>query len=280
MTYFGRLVEQSHLMVGGTAGHGRAVAEQTAALSLPIGPGGVTDGDAADLLQITEVVEAPASPDTVSPNAAPTSSGVGMSRTRAEHTPTPDSFEAHIVSPSTEASRHREPSPIVDASPYEIAMRRVLEWVAAGPQPGKPPSSVTEETPGVEERVVTRVMAPRPATATAPDDDIHVDASTPAERDIPMHAIVLPVRIEQEPQTVTSKARGLAAAELGARAPVAPISEDGVQVSIGSISVRVEAPAAPAPTVPALPPRAVAPTAQAPPGSERSTRLARRYLHL
>jgi hypothetical protein len=276
MSYFSRLVEQSHLTVRDGGGNARAVESEIPALSNPITTSGAVNDEPVDLVEINEVVDAPVSSQTAARSElpvsgpspivesdtvviAPTRGVVGVPTAQVDREPKIEGIDTQSVSPPAEAPRPREASPIVEGSTYEVAMRRVLEWVAAGPRPNTLQPPAGDDAPRIEERIV--------------------EASVPATREAPMRAIALPSRDEQKLRTVASEPHEPVAAEGAPRANVSPVIDDGVKVSIGSISVRIEAPAPSTPAVTPPSPRAAAPPAQAAPGPERSTRLARRYLH-
>lgn len=157
---------------------------------------------------------------------------------------------------------HQDPS----RATARDAVQRVVEWIAAGPQPPDPERhGVLEEKPG---RLVTSeppyVTVPRTAARSVP-----VRSASNAER--------LPDSLfNEEPRTSLAIDDRIAVAPPGRSVePARPrardeSSEEALSVSIGSIHVTVEAPPAarePAPPPPAAPaPRAAAP------------RLARHYV--
>lgn len=297
MSYFGRLVEQSHL----TVVNPRAAAGSMAADVAPIADGvdasahGSMDGDATDLLEINEIVEAPATPASVVPRdlpasvpshplesdaivLAPMSSVFDVPSGRVEREAPRARVDAEVVSAPAETESRRDAAAPVEGSTYEIAMRRVLEWVTAGPKSDASPPSVMDSATTVEEQIVEREAPARALDRSTSDEPTMVVSVEGPAREMPMRAITLAPIVEQTARDSATDSRP-GTPERGMTANTSPAIDDVVQVSIGSISVRVEAPAAPVPTAVAPPPRTTAPPPQAPQGSERSTRLARRYLH-
>ena len=294
MSYFGRLVEQSHLAVVRPGDGVRANAADFAPVSDDIGT--MIDGGAADLVEVNEVVEAPAMPLSAAPRdlpasissrpvetdsvvLAPMSSVADSPRGRVERQSPVERFEAEVVSAPSDVASKRDAPAAAEGSTYEIAMRRVLEWVAAGPRPEAPRTSVTDSAATVEERIVERDAPASPRDRSKDDEPALVDSVAAPVRENPTRAITLAPRVEQAAREIMMDSRAATTAERAPTANVSPAVDDVVQVSIGSISVRIEAPAAPTPAAVAPPPRNAPPPPQAPHGSERSTRLARRYLH-
>ena len=297
MSYFGRLVEQSHLTVASPSGGARSIAADI----MPVADGldasamGMMNGDATDLVEINEIVEAPPMPVSALPRdvparfpsrsmesdavvLAPMSSVVDSPTGRAEREATIERVAAEVVSAPSEASSERAAPAAVEGSTYELAMRRVLEWVAAGPRSDAPRPNGADSVAMVEERIVERDAPARALDRSTDDAPTIVETVVAPARESPMRAITLAPRVEQAAREIMMDSRA-AAAERATAANASPVVDDVVQVSIGSISVRIEAPASPTPTIVAPPPRNAAPPPQAQHGSERSTRLARRYLH-
>jgi len=294
VSYFGRLVEQSHLTVAGAGADSRDVSQGGPVAAGAIDSRGVMNGDAVDLIEINEVVDAPPMPEPsarqeVAERAASSpierdafiiaraNSSVELPSAAIERDRPVERVDAQLVSAPSDPSRVHETSTPREGSTYDIAMRRVLEWVAAGPRPDVTPVSDANQA-SIEERAVDGAATGRARERSRDDESAIVEAIVAAARETPTRVIESAARVEQAATSVVSDPHSPSTSQRAASAS-ASVVEDVVQVSIGSISVRIEAPPPPAPTVVAPPPRSAAPAPRESPAPERGTRLARRYLH-
>jgi hypothetical protein len=300
VSYFGRLVEQSHLAVVNAAGDAGTSSARTAsagdAVAMATEP--LTDAESVDLVEINEVVDAavaetprlvqPASPEHAL--RAPANDAKMVVVPPTAHTETAsrgdapaaiERVEIRDVSPSAEATTRRDGAPNAEGTTYEIAMRRVLEWVAAGPRARADQPRTDDATRGVEEIVVHEATAPsRSAPHLGATEAKEREPEVTRVREIPSRAIPLvpAVGVASRESAPSPRPSNIGERVIAAAAPGG--IEDRVDVSIGSISVRIEAPPAPAPPPTSSPPRAAPPPPVVTRAPERGTsRLARRYLH-
>lgn len=298
MSYFGRLAEQAGLSVAGSAVGDPFVAATLA----PDSAAFASPPEAApDMPEIDEVivVAAPSPPATVPaatrPDRKPLSSperkaaNVAESPPPAPAAPQPQALAIDndpVAPPPAAAAAPAGLRPTPDPIQAEPSLlRQALKWVASDPalalEPARVPSPeganqdlidtstrLTEsaaQAPRVaasQNGPVARVAPARPPIPEADLERASAQAATP---------IPVPPATNTLPPADTPAPRA-------SRTPFESRVEEVVQVSIGNIHVRVEAPAPGA--MPELPPAAPRAAVAARPSQAPSARLRRRYLHL
>lgn len=289
MDYFARLVRQSQLSIG-TGG--------------PAPPAGTMHGfheeDApADVVEIDATREhhpemtvaaapprgTPLPPDLSGPPAPSLSQPPPGARQESD--PPPARMPADDIQSSHPG--HPAPAAKTDAADPRAAptrvLREVIEWIAAGsqavpvpelkPQPAPAtnspiPASIEppeERTLNVREEIETSDVVP----AAAAPSSVPRRAPAPAARHVLAKPVPVPTRMDADDTPLRAASWTLARAQPLSVEPVAELQET-FEVSIGNLSLHIEAPARPVPT----PPAPVA--AAAPPPANADGRLQRRYL--
>jgi hypothetical protein len=268
VSYFARLVSQSQLTVVGGAGP-----SDFAASSIDASRDASPD---ADVVEINDVVDAPLGvpheyvaetsvPDVPNPSREvdfvsvekPIAATPAASRDeRADVVTAPTTFETHDLTPSTSMPMAGE---VPTTSTYERAMQQVLRWVRAEPEPAQQREreftlAVSSDGERHAENVEARAIEAR------------VERSATA-RPIVAMPIELPRAIDPEAPAPRVSSRETASPR------VSPSAPESVEVSIGTISVRIEAPTS-EPVRPVSPAPAVRPAAgqaAAPPPASRAS---------
>lgn len=283
--YFQRLIQQSALRVQGTD-----------FLPSPTPFNATPAGSSLDVVEIHEEVTAPppaSSPDPLPHSPMPVLVERPVAKSASAPIPSP------VVRPAPSLPAVRElpvaAEPLLEAAPPPPAvgnpvaddpgrprdiLHSVMAWIAAGPQP--PPAGPTPARPA--------------SLPVSPDSNPVPAATSPAAREIVSPTEEIPSRVIREIEEITAVApppslppapQVFAAAAIPIRAslPAAdpphlprpePVPET-VNVSIGSIHVRVEAPAPPA-VAPRATRAASPPPASAPGRPDGFSRLRRHYL--
>lgn len=304
MSYFARLAEQAGVAVNGLSGADTSVAAAPAADSaMPI-----SFPDAApDMLEIDELVEiavpslAAAAPLSVPPGVPPapraddkplsfpyhTAAKLAESLPPARAAPQPRAvaFGNDPLAPSPAAAAApdgKRPAP--DPTAGETSrLTQALKWVASDPglpsEPARMPSPERAK-PDVIHAATRPAESATQAPRAAPVGEMPVVHAAPSHR-MPRaeveHTPPQAAAVIAAPPATSTPPPSDAPAPRTVRAPLEAQVEEVVQVSIGNIHVRVEAPvprAMPEPATAA--PRA----APAHPPQAPSARLRRRYFHL
>lgn len=300
MSYFGRLAEQAGLTVAGSAVGDPFVA---AALAPDSAASASPPEAAPDMPEIDEVivVAAPSPPATVPaatrPDRKPLSSperkaaNVAESPPPAPAAPQPQALAIDndpVAPPPAAAAAPAGLRPTPDPIQAEPSLlRQALKWVAANPvQPSEPLTVPPSEgdTPNAQ-----RGAMPSPESA-AQRPRVGREQNESLDRIVPARLPILEDGFERAPappQTtaaIDSSPTAISPPPANTPAPRIPPArteaqiEEVVQVSIGNIHVRVEAPAPSA--MPELAPAAPRAAVAARPSQGPSARLRRRYLHL
>jgi hypothetical protein len=297
MSYFARLLEATSLRIGDAPPARPAVAQEEPA------PADIVEMDADVEAALAPTQERPGGPAPVKTRAAIVDDlgdrgdegGSNQSRPAAVKTPT--AAEAHGREPAADIDRTAARTPLSEPA---LAAKPSPEPVRAGPQEASsapPPATVTAEMPVMLQKVVEWVAAGSQPTATATGpapvaEPGPGEASTP-EADRPPDRVVSAIDEHAPPRPVPQRAEwsqspavayGAEPALAFKERPVereqpaaeAPL-EEVVNISIGTISVRVDAPSAPAGATPPATPPAAPPRSDRPDASS-SSRLQRRFL--
>lgn len=293
MDYFARLVQQSQLRIG--AEGPAPSADTTRGFDNAAPTGDVVEIDAMHE-PLPEATVAHASPPGAhSPPDPPAPSVLSLSQPPPAVRHEPESAPARMPVDDIQSGHPAHPTPIVktDATDSRAAstrvLREVIEWIAAGPQPTLAPNLKPAPTPGPADSSPAQVSIERPEERTpdareetaipdaVPAKSAHgiasKDAPVPAARRVPAKPVPAPARMDVD-TIVPPRAASLMLAQEQPLS-VEPIAEmqETFEVSIGNLSLHIEAPARPAPTPPA-PVAAAAPA----PVANAGGRLQRRYL--
>lgn len=301
MSYFARLAEQAGVTLPGTKGASTVFTLATPADSAASAPFSNAEPDSLEIDELVEVA-APAAPTAVIPaplpdcRPSPTAARNATEIAESPLPPAPAAPQPRVVhdepaAPSPSAPTTAPSSRPSAADPVQVQagpslLKQALEWVASDPaQAFEAKAAQSLEADRPEVRVDATALPPKTAAQASP---LRFEPNEPLVGTMQPRPPIQEAKVERTPPQAPAaippspRAGDLPPAD-DALAPRVPPAipeaqvEEVVQVSIGNIHVRIDAPA------PSMPPNAApaAPRlAPAHPPQAPAMRLHRRYLHV
>lgn len=298
MSYFARLAEQAGVTLPGTKGASTVFTLATPADSAASAPFSNAEPDSLEIDELVEVasptavIPAPLPDCRPSPTAARNATEIAESPLPpAPAAPQPRVVHDEPAAPSPSAPTTAPSSRPSAADPVQVQagpslLKQALEWVASNPaqafeaKAAQPSEADRPELRGSPPALPAKTAA-QPSMPRSGPNDVLVGAVPPhppaQEAKVERTAPQAPAAIPPSPMAGDSPSAGDALAPRVPPAKPEAQVEEVVQVSIGNIHVRVDAPAPNTPpnAAPAAPRPAPAHPQQAP-----AMRLRRRYLHV